>query len=143
MSENKYGNLTFADWLTFCWPMRWRMPFAVSTFWMVFLTAFSPCPLPNHFLVWPWFSFHLALTVTLQTTKEKMHQKNWQICRLTNGIGKRWITISMLVCWGNSSFYPFIIEHFDIKLTGSSTIPPELGISCFSKWTSHLSLLSI
>ena len=27
-----------------------------------------------------------------------------------------------------------IIEHFDMKLTGSSMIPQELGISCFSKW---------
>ena len=105
LSENKYGNLTFSDWLTFCWPMRWGMPFAVSTFWMVFLTAFSPCLLPNRFLFWPWFSFHPALTVTLQTTKQKMHQKNWQICSLTNGNGKRWITISMLLCWRNNSLF--------------------------------------
>ena len=100
-----YGNLTFADRLTFCQPIRSGMPFAASTFHMVFVTAFSPRLLPNHFLFRPLSSFRTALTLTLQTTKEKTHQKNWKLCRLTDGKGKRWITISMLVCWRNNSLF--------------------------------------
>ena len=41
----------------------------------VFLTAFSPRPLPHRFLSRPRFSFRAADSLTLQTTKEKTDQK--------------------------------------------------------------------
>ena len=41
----------------------------------VFLTAFSPLPLPHRFLSRPRFSFRAAESLTLRTTKEKADQK--------------------------------------------------------------------
>ena len=37
----------------------------------VFPTAFSPHPLPHHFLVQPWFSFHMAVSLTQPTIKKE------------------------------------------------------------------------
>ena len=42
----------------------------------VFLTAFSPRPLPHRFLFRPRFSSRVDVTPTLRTTKEKTHQKS-------------------------------------------------------------------
>ena len=41
----------------------------------VFLTAFSPRPLPHRFLFRPRFSFRTGESLTLRTTKEKTDQK--------------------------------------------------------------------
>ena len=112
-----------------------------------FLDGFSHCllslPPPQSFSVLTLVQLSPGFNCYFANHKRKNAPKKLADMQAKNGNGKRWITISMLVCWRNSSFYPFIIEHFDIKLTGSSMIPPELGISCFSKWTLHLSLLSI
>lgn len=61
------GNLTTADKLTFCWPIRNAVCYVyfldmvskLSRGWMqvILLTALSPHPLPHRFLFWPWFSF--------------------------------------------------------------------------------------
>ena len=91
-------------------------------------------PVPNHFLFRPRSSFRAALTLTLQTTEEKTHQKNWHLCRLTDGKGKGGLQYPCLFVEEITHYLSFIIEHFDMKLTGSSMIPQELGISCFSKW---------
>ena len=37
----------------------------------VFPTAFSPHPLPHHFLAQPWFSFHMAVSLTQPTIKKE------------------------------------------------------------------------
>ena len=51
----------------------------------VFLTAFSPRPLPHRFLFRPRFSFRAAesLTLNLRASKEKTHQKCRQLSRLS------------------------------------------------------------
>ena len=50
----------------------------ISRGWLqvVVLNAFAPCPLPHR------FSFCTVVSLTLQTIKEKAHQKNRQLCML-------------------------------------------------------------
>ena len=80
-----YENLTFADRLTFCQPIRSGMP---STFWTVFLTAFS-----RRFN--SYFANHRRKNAPKKLAP--LQANRWQ--------GKRWITISTLVCWRNNSLF--------------------------------------
>ena len=50
---------------------------------VVFLTTFTPRPLPHRFFFFrPPFSFRAAESLTLRIIKEKSHQKNCQLRRL-------------------------------------------------------------
>ena len=71
----------------------------------VFLTAFSPRPLPHRFLFRPRFSFCAAESRTLRTTKEKRQQNNRQLRRLLHSFfffsvtfGKRPYSSSFVKC---------------------------------------------
>ena len=81
------GNVTSADRLTFCWPIRnpfCYMPKAdavskISRGWLqaVFLTAFTPLPIPHRFLFGPWISCCAAESLTPRPRQWKTHPKKW------------------------------------------------------------------
>ena len=81
------GNMTSADRLTFCQPIRNAVCLVKGLIAGSF-NCFSHCllplprPLPHHFLFRPLFRFCAAVTLTLRTIKEKT-AKNRQLHRVT------------------------------------------------------------